>query len=330
MDFNHVREFNVLARTLNFSTAAKELYLSQPTLSKHMTALESELGFALLTRQPTVALTEAGSEFYRRSAPLLEHVWNELSSIAASAKRLSVNAVTLRVPDYTGAFTGYVRFVNEVKALFDGRFAPKVLVLDYVPLQSWRQLSLEECLKGEVLDYAFVFGGPDSTAEAVARRLGDDMLEVFRGPLCPIGVVTKRDDRLAQMAAPRLSDLDGRSFFTHNMSHLETSSSVAFTETLSRRGAAVRPKTPYYSTDRIDVWGHVKADDEVFLAFSASLMQPDFVEQREYVEVKLADGPLALRGFGVYRRDLDPDKLRAVSVVRELAEKLAERPLAPN
>lgn len=43
-------EFNVLAECLNFSAAAKELYVSQPTLSKHMAALEEDLGFRLIEK----------------------------------------------------------------------------------------------------------------------------------------------------------------------------------------------------------------------------------------------------------------------------------------
>ena len=65
-------EFNVLAECLNSSAAAKELYVSQPTLSKHMAALEEDLGFRLIERQPATRLTPAGVEFHKRTAGLLD------------------------------------------------------------------------------------------------------------------------------------------------------------------------------------------------------------------------------------------------------------------
>lgn len=56
------KEFQVLASHLNFTTAARELSVSQPALSRHMGELEQMLGFKLLERSP-VKLTPAGSHF---------------------------------------------------------------------------------------------------------------------------------------------------------------------------------------------------------------------------------------------------------------------------
>lgn len=66
MQVEYVSEFNVLAECLNFRSASKRLYVSQPTLSKHLSTLEQELGFKLLEREPAVRLTPSGEAFYRR------------------------------------------------------------------------------------------------------------------------------------------------------------------------------------------------------------------------------------------------------------------------
>lgn len=71
--FDHIREFQILAEHLNFTSAARELGLSQSGLSRHMAALEQELGFELLTRGPgsPVKLTAAGARYLERVGGIL-------------------------------------------------------------------------------------------------------------------------------------------------------------------------------------------------------------------------------------------------------------------
>ena len=53
--------FTILARTLSFSETARQTGISQPAVSKHIAALEAEIGAALFVRYGrTVALTEKG------------------------------------------------------------------------------------------------------------------------------------------------------------------------------------------------------------------------------------------------------------------------------
>lgn len=57
--------FLAVAYHLSFSKAASTLYISQPAISKNITALENELGVALFIRQgKNVDLTRAGKIFY--------------------------------------------------------------------------------------------------------------------------------------------------------------------------------------------------------------------------------------------------------------------------
>lgn len=61
MNINYMKEFLVMTKTLNFSTAANLLYISQSTLSRHIAALEENLGTQLFNRSTTtVTLTESG------------------------------------------------------------------------------------------------------------------------------------------------------------------------------------------------------------------------------------------------------------------------------
>ncbi len=64
MKISTLREFVALAKNRSFVRAAKELYVSQPSLSAHIAALEKDLGFALADREAgRFVLTPAGMSF---------------------------------------------------------------------------------------------------------------------------------------------------------------------------------------------------------------------------------------------------------------------------
>ncbi len=61
MDVNHLKSFLAVADTASFTKAAEGLFTTQPTLSRHISALEDELGVRLLERdRHSVRLTSAG------------------------------------------------------------------------------------------------------------------------------------------------------------------------------------------------------------------------------------------------------------------------------
>lgn len=72
MKIDTLYEYVVLAKHLNFSAAAKELYLSQPGLSIHISNLEKELGFTLIDRENGITLTPAGLIFLDTAQDILE------------------------------------------------------------------------------------------------------------------------------------------------------------------------------------------------------------------------------------------------------------------
>lgn len=64
MKISTLREFVALAKNRSFVRAAKELYVSQPSLSAHIAALEKDLGFTLADREGGhFVLTPAGMSF---------------------------------------------------------------------------------------------------------------------------------------------------------------------------------------------------------------------------------------------------------------------------
>ena len=66
LDIHQLKIFTKVAELKSFSRAAQEMYLTQPTVSQHMSSLESYLGTKLFDRLgKEVALTKAGEILYR-------------------------------------------------------------------------------------------------------------------------------------------------------------------------------------------------------------------------------------------------------------------------
>ncbi len=67
-----LRIFLHLAKTLNFSESARQLYLAQPAISRHIKELESEVGSPLFLRyKKRVQLSEAGKVFLTQITPVV-------------------------------------------------------------------------------------------------------------------------------------------------------------------------------------------------------------------------------------------------------------------
>ncbi len=73
MNLKQIEVFASVAKNENFSRAANELFLSQPTVSAHILALEKELGVRLFDRNTKeVSLTEQGQRLYGYARQMLE------------------------------------------------------------------------------------------------------------------------------------------------------------------------------------------------------------------------------------------------------------------
>lgn len=75
MELRHLRYFRAVATLLNYSRAAEQLHIGQPTLSRQVQALEAEIGVQLLERNRAhVKLTDAGRLFLAQVEKLLAQV----------------------------------------------------------------------------------------------------------------------------------------------------------------------------------------------------------------------------------------------------------------
>lgn len=73
MDIERLRLFTTVAECLSFTKAAEQMYISQPTLSRHIAELESSLQVDLFERTTRkVSLTTAGQLFYNEATQIIK------------------------------------------------------------------------------------------------------------------------------------------------------------------------------------------------------------------------------------------------------------------
>lgn len=83
-----IEYFLAVAKHLSFTKAARELFVSQPAISRQILAMEEELGYTLFERtNKSVSLTETGEMFYR----FFTDYKTELNNIKVHAQLISEN-----------------------------------------------------------------------------------------------------------------------------------------------------------------------------------------------------------------------------------------------
>jgi len=79
--------FQYTAKYKNITKAAKHFYISQSTLSRHIIALENELGVKLFERNnKNIELTEAGKVFYKECDSFIKHMETVIMNVQSADK----------------------------------------------------------------------------------------------------------------------------------------------------------------------------------------------------------------------------------------------------
>ena len=248
--YDYLAEFVVVAETGSLSEAASRLSLSQPTISKHLGSLESELGCRLVVRTPH------GNELTPSGVAVLE-VGKRLSDIGEEVERVVRQNQSLAV----------LQFVDSL-SLFRQVF------------RAFRQFETEERPDLRVhLDQERYFGGPAPALEAgidLVVYLESGGVEPPRGSvcvelgMCPFSAVVSSSNPLAGQASLRLADLHGQ-----RLARLTGSSSVLnHTWQVIRLKCAAAGINPNPVTHKVfhpaEVLDIALLDDEVFILPSDS------------------------------------------------------------
>lgn len=117
MEMHQVRYFLSVARTLNFTKAADECNVAQPSLTRAIKQLEAELGGDLFRRERPVQLTELG----QRMQPLLQQCFeaaNGARSLAASLKSGEVGALRIALT-HSIDLSLLIPYLDQIKRQFN-------------------------------------------------------------------------------------------------------------------------------------------------------------------------------------------------------------------
>ena len=102
MKLECVRSFIEVVKHKSFSLAAKQLYLSQPTITTHIKQLEAELGVQLVIRSTKdVLLTEEGRVFYPYALQLIETESMAIEHLSKAGSRVG-GVVSIAVSSVLG------------------------------------------------------------------------------------------------------------------------------------------------------------------------------------------------------------------------------------
>lgn len=118
-----------VADRLNFTKAAEELFLSTPTVTHHIKALEEELGAALFLRTSRiVALTEAGSTFYSDAREILA----KMSLAEKNIRKVTDSGISfLRIGCVSTAELGFLEeMLPDLRRAYP-KVSPQIFVHDY-------------------------------------------------------------------------------------------------------------------------------------------------------------------------------------------------------
>src|SRR5215467_2585632 len=118
MEMHQVRDFLAVARTLNFTRAADECNVTQPSLTRAIKQLEAELGGDLFRRErPAAQLTELG----QRMHPLLKQCYEAAvgaRSLASSFKSGEIGALRIALT-HSVDLSLLIPFLSQIKRQFN-------------------------------------------------------------------------------------------------------------------------------------------------------------------------------------------------------------------
>lgn len=171
MDIRHLQYINEIARRSSFTKAAEALHITQPTISKMIKSLESELRVELFNRDSKqVKLTAAGEAIYRYAQPILE-LFDNLMAEMNDLTYLHKGTIRIGLPPMIGS-----SFFPSVMKSFQERY-PGIML----EMMEHGAKKIEETIGDGALDVAVLLS-PVDTDQFDSFLLVKERLNVIMHP----------------------------------------------------------------------------------------------------------------------------------------------------
>jgi len=290
MDIDHLREFVVLGKALNFTTGARSLHLAQSTLSRHLSALEKEVGVELVHRSPNaVGLTPVGKLFLEEAIGLVDH-YDEILAAVRDSQKTRVPIIRLG-----GALMdrGIIDHALAAMSLAKKRHLPiSVELCEQHIAASWVQATANDphlAVLGSLIDIGLMFGCESGDWGVLEHK------SLYRDPFA---VFVAEDHPLTRSGSVSLFDLHAETFVVLTVYPTHTNRIIE-----ACRLAGFEPKTKTrVGASAADIL--IAGDEhEVFCMSQASrgLVAPTGISGLVQLEV---DDPNAyFEAWAVYRKD---------------------------
>ena len=157
------RGFEAAARTLSFTKAGEELFITQSAVSRQIKTLEDNLGLKLFERRPrSLTLTEDGQALYRIATDVLDRLQSATDQLRAETRARQLSITTT---------TGFASLWLIPRL---SRFTALHPDIDVRISATTDTLNLERSL----IDLAIRYCKPETAPEGAVRLFGDEMIPV--------------------------------------------------------------------------------------------------------------------------------------------------------
>lgn len=213
MDIEIYREFMVLAAHKSFVSAARDLNMSQPSLSRHMAALANELGSELFYETRPLSLTATGEVVLKYAGKIIGDQANMLAELHSLPTSRSRRVLILDMLHTNALYVG----INEATALAKKNFAG--LRVEFLNMDS-SGLSAKQMVEMEKVDISFetVITDTSSADPKLPNSVRSIWIPEFHGELV-VGVA--KDSPWASRTDLSLADLSQGRFILQANRHSE-------------------------------------------------------------------------------------------------------------
>ena len=260
MNYEYIKEFVVLAQHTSFKAAAKTLFVSQPTLSAHLTALEEEIGCKLVERQPPLSLTAAGRYFLDNAVGLVEDTDRRIEALTSKTLFLSTHLYELAIPDFTRIIPLYAELILRAKEKYERLKQPDVLEIKSIPIfesGNFNQTaSLEEVFNEEAIDWMIYISGASRSNDEVTQELQSLRLECLKISSCECKLVVSVKHPLLEKQRVMLSGLADYPFYCNRYpASYYQSYQQAIADELSSHGLTLPIEQATQKHNALNSWG---------------------------------------------------------------------------